>query len=44
MALMRLLGYWINGFVFYIGFAWVLIDNRRRGWHDIVGGTVVIQR
>ena len=44
MALMRLLGYWINSIVFYVGFAWVLVDSRRRGWHDIIAGTVVIKR
>jgi uncharacterized RDD family membrane protein YckC len=44
MALMRLVGYWINGIVLHIGFAWILIDNRRRGWHDIIAGTVVVKR
>lgn len=43
-AIMRLVGYWINGIVLYIGFAWVLVDARRRGWHDLIAGTVVIKR
>lgn len=43
-ALLRLVGYWINGIVFYIGFIWVFIDSRRRGWHDLIAGTVVIKR
>ena len=44
MAILRLIGYWINSIVFYIGFAWVLVDDRRRGWHDIIAGTVVVKR
>ncbi|MGH2407171.1 MAG: RDD family protein [Candidatus Limnocylindrales bacterium] len=43
-AILRLIGFWIDGFVFYLGFVWVLIDKRRRGWHDLIAGTVVIQR
>ena len=42
-ASLRLLGYWVNGIVFYIGFAWILIDARRRGWHDLIASTVVIE-
>lgn len=43
-AILRLIGYWINGIVLYIGFIWVFIDARRRGWHDLIAGTVVIKR
>jgi uncharacterized RDD family membrane protein YckC len=43
-ALLRLVGYWINGIVLYIGFIWVFIDARRRGWHDLIAGTVVVKR
>lgn len=42
-ALLRLLGFWVSGAVFYIGFAWILIDSRRRGWHDLLAGTVMVQ-
>lgn len=42
-ALLRLLGYFVNGVVFYIGYVWILIDKRRRGWHDLIAGTVVIE-
>ena len=28
--------------VFYIGFIWIFVDNRRRGWMDLLAGTVVI--
>ena len=43
-AILRLIGYWIDSLVFYLGFAWILIDSRRRGWHDLIAGTVVVQR
>jgi uncharacterized RDD family membrane protein YckC len=42
-AVLRLVGYWVNGAVFYIGFIWIFIDKRRRGWHDLIAGTVVIE-
>ena len=41
-AIVRLVGYWIDSAVFYIGFIWILVDKRRRGWHDLIAGTVVI--
>jgi uncharacterized RDD family membrane protein YckC len=34
----------IDGAVLYLGFLWVFIDHRRRAWHDIMAGTVVIQK
>jgi len=42
-AIMRLLGVWVSAAVFYIGFIWVFTDKRRRGWHDLMAGTVVIK-
>lgn len=42
-ATLRLLGYWVNQVVFYIGFIWIFVDKRRRGWHDLIAGTVVIE-
>lgn len=41
-ALLRLVGWWISTAAFYFGFAWILIDSRRRGWHDLIAGTCVI--
>ena len=41
-ALLRLVGFWVSGAVFYLGFIWILIDSRRRGWHDLLAGTCVI--
>jgi uncharacterized RDD family membrane protein YckC len=42
-AILRLIGYWVSATVFYLGFVWVFIDQRRRGWHDLIAGTVVIR-
>jgi len=42
-AILRLIGYWISAAVFYIGYIWIFIDKRRRGWQDLIGGTVVIK-
>ena len=41
-AVVRLVGFWVSGAVFYLGYVWVLIDPRRRGWHDLLAGTCVI--
>ena len=43
-AILRLIGFWIDSLVFYLGFIWILIDSRRRGWHDLIAGTVVVQK
>jgi len=43
-AFVRLVGMVISGAVFYLGFVWVFIDARRRGWHDLIAGTVVIEK
>lgn len=42
-AFLRLVGYWVSSVAFYLGFAWILIDKRRRGWHDLIAGTVMVQ-
>jgi uncharacterized RDD family membrane protein YckC len=43
-AIIRLIGYWVSGFVLYLGFIWIFIDSRRRGWHDLIAGTVVVKQ
>lgn len=44
-ALLRLLGlYVIDGLVFYLGFVWIFVDKRKRCWHDLLAGTVVVKR
>ena len=41
-AIIRLIGLWISFAVFYLGIIWILVDKRRRGWHDLLAGTCVI--
>lgn len=41
-AILRLVGFWVSGAVFFLGYVWILIDERRRGWHDLLAGTCVI--
>jgi len=43
-ALLRMLGMYVASTVFYLGFAWILVDKRHRGWQDLIAGTVVIKR
>ena len=39
-AIRRQIGYWISG-IFYLGFLWILFDNKRQGFHDKIAGTIV---
>lgn len=41
-ALRRFIGYFLSALPLYAGYWWVLIDNRRQGWHDKLAGTVVV--
>jgi len=43
-AFLRLVGLYIAAAVFYLGFIWIFIDKRRRGWQDLIAGTVVIKQ
>ena len=43
-AILRLIGMYVASAVFYLGFIWIFIDKRRRGWHDLIAGTVVVHR
>jgi uncharacterized RDD family membrane protein YckC len=43
-AFVRLLGMWVSAAVVYLGYVWIFIDARRRGWHDLIAGTVVIEK
>lgn len=40
-ALLRWLGYWLSGILF-LGFLWILVDNRRQGFHDKLARTFVV--
>ena len=39
---LRYFGYIISGVVASLGFVWVGIDKKRRGWHDMIAKTYVI--
>lgn len=43
-AILRVIGMWVAAIPVYLGFIWIFIDPRRRGWHDLIAGTVVIER
>ena len=42
LAFLRFVGYLISLLPFYLGFLWVAVDGRKRGWHDYIAGTVVV--
>jgi uncharacterized RDD family membrane protein YckC len=39
----RLFGFFVSQLVFYIGFLWVFVDKRKRGWFDLMAGTCVVE-
>jgi uncharacterized RDD family membrane protein YckC len=41
-ALIREIGYLISAVFLFLGFLWILVDNRRQGWHDKLAGTLVV--
>ena len=41
-SIRRMLGYIVSIIALFIGFVWILVDNRRQGWHDKIAGTFVI--
>jgi len=41
-SLVRFLAYWVSALPLGLGFLWVLIDNKRQGWHDKIVNTCVI--
>ena len=43
-ACLRYLGYLVSAFILYIGFIWVAFDDRKRGWHDMLAGTIAVRR
>jgi uncharacterized RDD family membrane protein YckC len=41
-ALARYGGYWLAALPLFVGFLWILYDQRRQGWHDKLAGTCVL--
>ena len=42
-ATVRWLGYWLSGILF-LGYLWILVDNRRQALHDKLAHTLVVYR
>lgn len=40
-ALRREIGYWLSAILF-LGYLWVIVDNRRQAFHDKLAGTLVL--
>jgi uncharacterized RDD family membrane protein YckC len=38
----RLIGYWLSALPLFLGFLWILVDDRRQAWHDKLADTNVI--
>jgi len=43
-AILRFIGLIVSFAVIFIGVIWVAFDSRKRGWHDMIGGTVVVRK
>lgn len=39
-----IIGKWISGLIFGLGYFWILIDKDKQGWHDKLAGTVVVYK
>lgn len=42
-AIFRLIGYYISGLVLCIGYLWIFFDDKKRGWHDFMAGSLVVR-
>ena len=41
-SILRYFGYFIAALPLYLGFFWILVDDRRQGWQDKIAGTCVV--
>lgn len=41
-ALLRILGYWVNGVALGLGYIWAFFDPNNQGWHDKMANTYVV--
>ena len=42
-ALREIVGKLLSSIIFYLGFLWILVDNRKQGLHDKIGSTFVVK-
>lgn len=43
-ALVRSLGYFVSGFILYLGFLLALFSKKNQALHDFIAGTVVLEK
>lgn len=41
-SVLRYLAYWLSALPLFLGFIWVIVDEKRQGWHDKIADTCVI--
>ena len=41
--LREVVGKFISGLILFLGYFWVIWDDKKQGWHDKIAGTVVIK-
>ncbi|MFT4634495.1 MAG: putative RDD family membrane protein YckC [Arenicella sp.] len=41
-SLLRYIGYFVSIFTLFVGFFWVAFDQKKKGWHDHIAGTIVV--
>jgi uncharacterized RDD family membrane protein YckC len=42
-VLREILGKFVSGFAFCLGYLWIAIDKEKRGWHDSIASTHVVK-
>lgn len=42
-ATLRYLGYFVSSVALFVGFLWIVWDEKKQGWHDKIARTVVIK-
>ena len=43
IAFLRWAGYIVSVIFLYLGFLWIGVDRRKRGWHDYIAGTIAVR-
>lgn len=41
-SIVRSLAYWVSALPLFLGFLWILVDDKRQGWHDKLADTCVV--
>ncbi|MFT6408952.1 MAG: putative RDD family membrane protein YckC [Arenicella sp.] len=41
-SLLRYVGYFVSILGLFIGFIWVAFDEKKKGWHDHIAGSIVV--